>query len=90
MYAELREMEATQQVPHGYTTARTLLSILRLAQALTRLRFERAVAQVCHVAQLATFAPFSCPQCQWCEQPGDLAKLQTLDGSYYRMSVSYD
>lgn len=46
VYAELREVERSEQVPHSYTTARTLLSILRLAQALARLRFERAVAQV--------------------------------------------
>ena len=46
VYAELRELECAQQVPHSYTTARTLLSILRLAQALARLRFEAAVDQV--------------------------------------------
>lgn len=46
MYAELRELERAQQVPHSYTTARTLLSILRLSQALARLRFEATVEQV--------------------------------------------
>lgn len=46
MYAELRELERAQQVPHSYTTARTLLSILRLSQALARLRFESTVEQV--------------------------------------------
>ena len=34
------------EVPHSYTTARTLLSILRLAQALARLRFADSVEQV--------------------------------------------
>lgn len=34
------------QVPHSYTTARTLLSLLRLAQALARLRFQSIVTQV--------------------------------------------
>ena len=32
-------------MPHSYTTARTLLSILRLAQALARLRFAEQVGQ---------------------------------------------
>ena len=45
VYAEMRAEEAAAQVPHSYTTARTLLSILRLAQALARLRFADAVAQ---------------------------------------------
>ncbi|KAK9798943.1 hypothetical protein WJX73_006235 [Symbiochloris irregularis] len=45
VYAELRELERAQQVPHSYTTARTLLSILRLSQALARLRCESTVEQ---------------------------------------------
>ena len=46
VYAEMRQEEAQAQVPHSYTTARTLLSILRLSQALARLRFSDAVCQV--------------------------------------------
>ncbi|BDA48060.1 DNA replication licensing factor MCM7 [Coccomyxa sp. Obi] len=45
VYAEMRQEEAQAQVPHSYTTARTLLSILRLSQALARLRFSQFVAQ---------------------------------------------
>jgi DNA replicative helicase MCM subunit Mcm2 (Cdc46/Mcm family) len=44
-YAELRGEEQQDKNPTTYTTARTLLSILRLAQALARLRFSHAVAQ---------------------------------------------
>ena len=46
VYAEMRQEEAQAQVPHSYTTARTLLSILRLSQALARLRFSDYVCQV--------------------------------------------
>jgi hypothetical protein len=46
VYAEMRAEEAAADVPHSYTTARTLLSILRLAQALARLRFADSVEQV--------------------------------------------
>lgn len=42
----MRQEEAQAQVPHSYTTARTLLSILRLSQALARLRFSDYVCQV--------------------------------------------
>lgn len=45
VYAELRAEEAASEVPHTYTTARTLLSILRLSQALARLRFSEEVEQ---------------------------------------------
>jgi len=45
VYAELRAEEAAADVPHTYTTARTLLSILRLSQALARLRFSDEVEQ---------------------------------------------
>jgi len=45
IYAELRQEELQSSVPHTYTTARTLLSILRLAQALSRLRFADEVSQ---------------------------------------------
>lgn len=45
LYAEMREQERAMQVPHSYTTARTLLSLLRLAQALARLRFQSIVTQ---------------------------------------------
>ncbi len=48
VYAEMRQEEAQAQVPHSYTTARTLLSILRLSQALARLRFSDYVCQVWH------------------------------------------
>ena len=45
-YAELRQEEAdVGDQAHSYTTARTLLSILRLAEALARLRFAPEVAQ---------------------------------------------
>lgn len=52
VYAEMRQEEAQAQVPHSYTTARTLLSILRLSQALARLRFSQFVAQVGPPSQL--------------------------------------
>lgn len=45
-YAELRQEEADAgEGAHSYTTARTLLSVLRLASALARLRFCPEVAQ---------------------------------------------
>lgn len=46
VYAEMRGQEAAAKVPHSYTTARTLLSILRLSQSLARLRFSSTIAQV--------------------------------------------
>lgn len=46
VYAEMRAEEAAADVPHSYTTARTLLSILRLSQSLARLRFAESVEQV--------------------------------------------
>lgn len=46
VYAEMRGEEAAAETPHTYTTARTLLSILRMSQALARLRFSDAVEQV--------------------------------------------
>ena len=46
VYAEMRAEEVAADVPHTYTTARTLLSILRLSQALARLRFADVVEQV--------------------------------------------
>ena len=62
----MRQEEAQAQVPHSYTTARTLLSILRLSQALARLRFSDYVCQVRH-------GPHSMPDlcctertCTWC------------------------
>jgi DNA replication licensing factor MCM7 len=45
VYSELRAEEAAAEVPHSYTTARTLLSLLRLSQSLARLRFADAVEQ---------------------------------------------
>ncbi|GBG59606.1 hypothetical protein CBR_g49870 [Chara braunii] len=44
-YATLRQEEAQSEVPHSYTTARTLLSIMRLSEALARLRFSTTVDQ---------------------------------------------
>lgn len=38
--------EAASDLPHSYTTARTLLSILRIGQSLARLRFADYVEQV--------------------------------------------
>jgi len=46
VYSEIRADEVASEVPHTYTTARTLLSILRLSQALARLRFADHVDQV--------------------------------------------
>ena len=44
-YAEMRAEEAASENPHSYTTARTLLGILRLSEALARLRFSDIVEQ---------------------------------------------
>ncbi|EFA85031.1 MCM family protein [Heterostelium album PN500] len=44
-YVTMRKQEADQKVPLTYTTARTLLGILRLAQARARCRFSETVAQ---------------------------------------------
>ncbi|GLJ18929.1 hypothetical protein SUGI_0338540 [Cryptomeria japonica] len=44
-YAAMRQEEAQSDAPHSYTTARTLLSILRISMALARLRFSDTVAQ---------------------------------------------
>ena len=44
-YAEMRAEEAASENPHSYTTARTLLGILRLSEALARLRFSNEVVQ---------------------------------------------
>ncbi len=61
VYAEMRKEEAEAHVPHSYTTARTLLSILRLAQALARLRFADRVSQVCRKQSIS---PLPClPEC---------------------------
>ena len=46
VYAEMRLEETQTEQPHSYTTARTLLSILRLSQALARLRLDDIVTQV--------------------------------------------
>lgn len=43
VYAEMRRQEAESDRPHSYTTPRMLLSILRLAQALAKLRFDNSV-----------------------------------------------
>ena len=43
IYAEMRRQEAMSDRPNSYTTPRTLLSILRLSQALAKLRFDNAV-----------------------------------------------
>lgn len=44
VYAEMRRQEAMSDRPHSYTTPRTLLSILRLSQALAKLRFDNVVS----------------------------------------------
>lgn len=54
VYAEMRMEEAQTEQPHSYTTARTLLSILRLSQALARLRLDDVVTQVCSHGKAAS------------------------------------
>lgn len=44
-YVKIRQMEASSPDQHAYTTARTLLSILRLSQALARLCLRDVVLQ---------------------------------------------
>jgi len=44
-YSELRAEEAADEKPASYTTARTLLSVIRMSQALARLRFASLVCQ---------------------------------------------
>ena len=46
IYADMRLVEAQTEQPHSYTTARTLLSILRLSQGLARLRLDDVITQV--------------------------------------------
>ena len=46
IYADMRREEAQTEQPHSYTTARTLLSILRLSQALARLRLDDVITRV--------------------------------------------
>lgn len=69
IYAEMRRQEAMSDRPQSYTTPRTLLSILRLSQALAKLRFDDKVPlcylqlvllpacllAYCDVAQLVLF-----------------------------------
>jgi DNA replication licensing factor MCM7 len=43
IYSEMRRQEALSDRPNSYTTPRTLLSILRLSQALAKLRFDNVV-----------------------------------------------
>ena len=46
VYAEMRQLEkAQQEISSTYTTPRTLLSILRVAMALAKLRFDRTVGR---------------------------------------------
>lgn len=66
VYSEIRADEVASEVPHSYTTARTLLSILRLAQALARLRFADHVDQVslhCCITVITRSAFFTCSRC---------------------------
>ena len=46
IYVDLRKEEQAADMPHSYTTARTLLSLFRMAQALARLRLSDEVQQV--------------------------------------------
>lgn len=55
VYSEIRADEVASEVPHSYTTARTLLSILRLSQALARLRFADHVDQVSQQCCITNF-----------------------------------
>jgi DNA replication licensing factor MCM7 len=50
IYAELRRQEAMSERPNSYTTPRTLLSILRLSQALAKLRFDNSVCPGCDMS----------------------------------------
>lgn len=45
VYADMRAKEKQSKVPHSYTTPRTLLSIMRLSQALAKLRFSDSICQ---------------------------------------------
>ncbi len=56
IYADMRREEAQTEQPHSYTTARTLLSILRLSQALARLRLDDVITRVreCHAVVALT------------------------------------
>ena len=46
IYVDLRREEQAADLKHSYTTARTLLSLFRMAQALARLRLADTVQQV--------------------------------------------
>ena len=54
----MRREEAQTEQPHSYTTARTLLSILRLSQALARLRLDDVITRVrkCHIVVSLTWS----------------------------------
>ena len=54
VYADMRLEEAQTEQPHSYTTARTLLSILRLSQALARLRMDEVITQVLLILSLTS------------------------------------
>jgi DNA replication licensing factor MCM7 len=45
LYVNIRREEAREPSNYGYTTARTLVSIIRMAQALARLRFADSVTR---------------------------------------------
>ena len=70
VYSEMRAEEVAQDVPHSYTTARTSLSILRLSQALARLRFAEQVDQVCgKLPCLCSSAEIQSYQLVFCAEP---------------------
>merc|ERR1712178_356910 len=46
LYSEIRRKEIRDYLPASYTTARTLLSIIRMSQAIARLRFSNQVSNL--------------------------------------------
>lgn len=74
----MRAEEVAAEVPHSYTTARTLLSILRLSQALARLRFADSVDQVRAEGRVASHLTLRIIAAHWLHGSGCLADLHLL------------
>ncbi|MCE3217191.1 Mcm2-7 hexameric complex component [Datura stramonium] len=83
-YSSIRQEEAKSNTPHSYSTVRTLLSILRISAALSRLRFSEIVAQsdvdeALWLMQMSKFSLYS-----------DDRQISSLDTIYDIYSILHD